>query len=41
MFTLGSIPKNAPNLNFEIKNLSEEDDDEDDDDEFGFDEYME
>ena len=41
MFTLGSIPKNAPNLNFEIENLSEEFDDEDDDDEFGFDEYME
>lgn len=41
LFTLGSIPKNAPNLNFEIENLSEEFDDEDEDDEFGFDEYME
>jgi hypothetical protein len=40
LFTLGSIPKKAPILNFEIENLSEEFNDEDEDDEFDFDEYM-
>lgn len=44
LFTLGTIPKIAPVLNFESEDLSKDefDDDEEDeeDDEFGFDEYI-
>lgn len=42
LFTLGTIPKNAPDLNFESEDLSKDEfnDDEDEEyDEFGFDEY--
>lgn len=40
LFTMGSIPKIAPNLQFESENKSNEYEDDDEDDEFGFDEYM-
>ena len=40
LFSLGSVPKIAPDLQFESENLSEEFDDDDEEDEFGFDEYM-
>ena len=40
LFSLGSVPKTAPDLQFESKNLDEEFDDDDKEDEFGFDEYM-
>ena len=40
LFTLGSLPKNAPNVNFEIENLSEDLDEDDEDEDFGYDEYM-
>lgn len=43
LFALGTIPKIAPDLQFESQNISNEFDEEDEDedyDEFGFDEYM-
>ena len=43
LFTLGTIPKIAPDLQFESQNISNEFDDEKDEedfDEFGFDDYM-
>jgi len=40
IFSLGSVPKKAPDLQFEGENLSDEFAD-DEEDEFGFDEYME
>lgn len=40
LFSLGSVPKNAPNIAFESENLSEGYDEEEDEDEFGFDEFM-
>jgi hypothetical protein len=42
LFSLGSIPNNAPELSFESKDLSKDEFDEDGDepDEFGFDDYM-
>lgn len=43
LFTLGTIPKIAPNLQFESEKVSNEFDDEEDEDfdEFGFDQYTE
>lgn len=43
LFTLGTIPKIAPDLQFESEKVSNEFDDEEDEDfdEFGFDEYTE
>ncbi len=42
LFALGTIPKIAPDLQFESENISNEFEEEDDEDqdEFGFDEYM-
>jgi len=40
VFSLGAVPKNAPNLAFESDNLSGDQDDDEEEDEFGFDEYM-
>ena len=41
LFSLGSVPKTAPDLQFESENLTEQFDHDDEEDEFGFDEYME
>jgi len=40
LFSLGTIPKNAPDLAFESDNPSGEPEDEDEEDEYGFDAYM-
>lgn len=40
LFSLGSVPKTAPDLQFESENLNEEFEDDEEEDEFGFDEYM-
>lgn len=40
LFSLGTLPKNAPEPTFESESLSGDFDDEDEEDEFGFDEYM-
>ena len=42
LFSLGALPKNAPNLNFESEDLSNDifGDDNDESDEFGFSDYM-
>lgn len=40
LFSLGTLPKNPPDLTFESENLSEDLDHDDEEDEFGFDEFM-
>lgn len=40
LFVLGSLPKNAPDLNFESQSVTGFEDEEEDEDEFGFEEYM-
>ena len=40
LFSLGTVPKTAPDLQFECENLTDGFDDDDEDNEFGFDEYM-
>ena len=40
LFSLGALPKSAPDLTFESENLLEDLDHDDEEDEFGFDEFM-